>query len=137
MSGPLRRWRERRGRLSDKLRAELEAEGLELLEERVEATVIYRGYEVPGQRPRSGVQKGLVALALTERRLVVQGTGSIRLDVPRGAAVTTEPPGEVRLTYDAATADPPRSGEIELRLQTPRAEAVHATLSEWTTRRSS
>ena len=137
MIGALRRWRERRGRLPDELRAELEAEGLELLEERVEATVIYRGYEVPGQRPRSGVQKGLVALALTERRLVVHGTSGIRLDVPRGAAVTTEGPGEVRLTYDAATANPPRSGEIELRLQTPRADAVRATLSEWTTRRSS
>ena len=137
MIGAFRSWRERRGRLPDKLRAELEAEGVELLEERVGAMVIYRGYEVPGQRPQSGVQKGLVALALTERRLVVQGTSGIRLDVPRGAAVTTGDPGEVRLTYDAATANPPRSGEIELRLQTPRADAVHATLSEWTTRRSS
>ena len=72
------------------------------------------------------------ALALTERRLVVHGTGNIRLDVPRGAAVTTEEPGDVRLKYDAATANPPRTGEIELRLQTPRADVVHATLSEWT-----
>ena len=131
MIGALRRWRERRGRLPDELRAELEAEGLELLEERVEATVIYRGYEVPGQRPRSGVQKGLVALALTERRLVVQGTGSIRLEWLRGQAAG----GYIQ--YDAATANPPRSGEIELRLETPRAATVRATLSEWTTRRSS
>ena len=137
MIGALRRWRERRGRLPDDLRAELTAEGLELLEERVEAMVIYRGYEVPGQRPRSGVQKGLVAIALTRRRLVLHGTGGIRLEVPRGAAVTAGEPGEVRLTYDAAAANPPRSGEIEVRLQTPRAEAIHATLSEWTTRPSS
>ena len=137
MIGALRRRRERRGRLPDKLRAELEAEGLELLEERVEAMVIYRGYEFPGQRPRSGHQKGLAAIALTGRRLVVEGTGGISLEVPRGAAVTREDPGEVRLTYDAAAAHPNRAGEIELRLRTPRAEAVHATLSEWTTRRSS
>jgi hypothetical protein len=137
VTGPFRRWRERRGRLPDGLRAELEAEGLELLEERLPATVIYRGYEAPGQRPQSGVQKGLVAIALTARRLLVHGTSGIRLEVPRGAAVTIEDPGEVRLTYDAATATPPRSGEIELRLQTPRAVAVHATLSEWMTGRSS
>jgi hypothetical protein len=134
--GALRRWRERRGRLPDDLRAELEAEGLELLEERVQAMVIYRGYEAPGQRPRSGVQNGLVAIALTPRRLLVQGTGGIRLAIPHGAAVTTEGPGEVRLKYDAASAQPPRAGEIELRLQTPRADAVHATLSEWTTKPS-
>jgi hypothetical protein len=134
--GALRRWRERRGRLPDALRAELEAEGLELLEERAEALVIYRGYEFPGQRPRSGTQSGLVALALTGRRLVVHGTGGIHLDVPRAVTVTREDGDEVRLAYDAAAAHPNRSGEIELRLQTPRADAIHATLSEWTTTRS-
>jgi len=137
VTGPFRRWRESRGRLPGKLHAELEAEGLELLEERVHAMVIYRGYEAPGQRPQSGVQKGLVTIALTARRIVVQGTGGIRLEIPRGATVTTEDPDEVRLAYDAATAIPPRAGEIELRLQSPRADAIHATLSEWMMRRSS
>jgi hypothetical protein len=135
--GALRRWRDRRGCLPDKLRVELEAEGLELLEERLPATVIYRGYEAPGQRPQSGVQKGLVAIAFTPRRLVVHGTSSIRLEVPRGTSVMTADPGEVRLTYDAATANPPRAGEIELRLKTPRADAIRATLSQWMTGRSS
>jgi hypothetical protein len=132
MIGALRRWRERRGRLPDKLRAELEAEGLELLEERVQAMVIYRGYEFPGQRPRSGTQSGLVALALTGRRLVVHGTGGIDLEVPRGATVEREGPDEVRLIYDAATAQPNRAGEIEVRLHTPRADEIRARLEAWT-----
>jgi hypothetical protein len=135
--GALRRWRERRGRLPDELHAELGSEGLEMIEERVPATVIYRGYEVPGQRPASGHQSGLVAIALTGRRLVVHGTGGIRLEVPRGAAVTLDAPDGLRLVYDAAAANPNRSGEIELQLKTPRAGGIHATLSEWTTRRSS
>ena len=137
MIGPLRRWREGRGRLPPEIRAELEAEGLELLEERVPATVIYRGYEAYGQRPRSGTQSGLAAIALTGRRLVVRGTGGISLEIPRGAVVTRGDPDEVRLAYDAAAAYPTRSGEIELRLKTPRADALHATLTEWMTRPSS
>jgi hypothetical protein len=135
--GALRRWRERRGRLPDELRAELESEGLEVVGERLPATVIYRGYEVPGQRPRAGHQSGLVAIALTGRRLVVHGTGGIRLDVPPSAVVTLDAPDGLRLVYDAAAAHPNRSGEIELQLKTPRAGEIRATLSEWTTRRSS
>jgi hypothetical protein len=135
--GALRRWRERRGRLPDELRAELGSEGLEVVEERLPATVIYRGYEVPGQRPRSGHQSGLVVIALTGRRLVVHGTAGIRLEVPPGAEVTLDSPDGLRLVYDAAAAHPNRSGEIELQLQTPRAGEMHARLSEWTTRRSS
>jgi hypothetical protein len=130
--GALRRWRERRGRLPDKLRAELEAEGLELLEERVQAMVIYRGYEFPGQRPRSGTQSGLVALALTGRRLVVHGTGGIGLEVPRVATVEREGPDEIRLAYDAAAAQPNRAGEIEVRLRMPRADEIRARLDVWT-----
>jgi hypothetical protein len=133
--GALRRWRERRGRLPDDLRAELG--GLLLLEERIPATVIYRGYEYPGQRPRSGHQSGLVAIAVTAQRLVVHGTGGIRLEVPRAAEVTLPAPGELRIAYDAAAAHHNRTGEIELQLQTPQAQALHATLSEWMTRRSS
>jgi hypothetical protein len=133
--GALRRWRERRGRLPEDVRAELGH--LLLLEDRIPATVIYRGYEYAGQRPRSGHQSGLVAIALTAQRLVVHGTGAIRLEVPRAAKVTLPTPGELRIAYDAAAAHPNRTGEIEVQLQTPRAQAIHATLSEWTTRRSS
>ena len=136
MIGAIRRRWDRRGRLPDDLRAELDAEGLELLEERLPLLVIFRGYVFPGQRPRSGDQSGLAALALTRRRLVVHGTGNIRLDVPHGAdwlQVGFDAPDGLKLTHDAAAVNPNRAGEIEMRLQTPRAEAIHATLREWMT----
>jgi hypothetical protein len=136
--GALRRWRARRGTLSDALRAELEAEGLELLEERMPITVIYRGYEFPGQRPRSGHQTGLASLALTGRRLLVHGTGNFRLQVPRGAdwlQVTVD--DSLKLAYEAGAEHPNRSGDVELRLDTPRAAEIHASLQEWIARPSS
>ena len=138
MIGAWRRWRARRGTLPDALRAELEAEGLELLEERMPTTVIYRGYEFPGQRPRSGHQTGLASLALTGRRLLVQGTGNIRLEVPRGAdwlEVTID--DCLKLAYEAGAEHPNRSGDVELQLDTPRAAEIHASLQEWIARPSS
>ena len=138
MIGAWRRWRARRGTLPDALRAELEAEGLALLEERIPTTVIYRGYEFPGQRARSGHQTGLASLALTGRRLLVQGTGNIRLEVPRGAdwlEVTID--DSLKLAYDAGAEHPNRSGDVELLLDTPRAAEIHASLQEWIARPSS
>jgi hypothetical protein len=121
----IRRWREQRGALPDELHAELEAETIVLLEERLPVSVLFRGYTVPGQRPRSGHQSGRAALALTERRLVVHGTGNIRLEIATAA------PDRLKLAYDAEAAQPNRSGEVELEFETPRAEAIHATLTEW------
>jgi hypothetical protein len=130
----IRRWWAARGRLPDELRAELEAEGIVLLEERLRATILFRAYVVPGQRARSGHQSALVSLALTERRLVVHGTGNARLEAPRGAGwlrVELRVVDRLSLAYDAEAAQPNRSGEVEIELETPRAEAIHATLTGW------
>jgi hypothetical protein len=136
----LKRWWAARGGLPASLRAELAAEGLELLEERLQGTVLFRGYLVHGQRARSGHQNVRAALALTERRLVVHGTGAIRLEVPRGAGwleLGLPAPHQLRLAYDAAAAHPGRAGHIELLLETPRAADIHATLEAWMPTRSS
>ena len=90
---------------------------------------------MPGQRPTSGHQSGLGSVALTRRRLVVQGEGDPARR-PRGAdwlEVAFEAPDGLKLAYDAAAADRNRSGDVELRLQTPRAEEIHATLRKWMT----
>jgi hypothetical protein len=130
----IKQWREQRGSLPGGLRDELEAEGMVLVEERIRASIIFRGYQVPGQRPRSGHQTARVSIALTERRLVVHGTGSTHLEVPRGAdwlRVELRAPDRLILAYDAEAAQPNRSGDVELELETPRAEAIHATLTGW------
>jgi hypothetical protein len=134
VSGALRRWWARRYRIPEDLRAELEAEGIELLEEGIEASIVYRGYTVPGQRPRSGHQSPTTSLALSARRLVVRGTLGTRLDVERGAdwlAVSLEAPDRLRLAYDAAAAHPGRSGEVEMTFTTPRAAEIQQRLTDW------
>jgi hypothetical protein len=129
----IKRWLAKRGGLPEKVRAELEAEGLLLLEERLEGDVSYRHYEAMGQRPRSGHQSTIAALALTERRLVVQGTQGFQLQARPGPVTSSvEEPGVLTLTYEAGDIYPTRSGSVELRLRTPRANDIHARLQAWT-----
>jgi hypothetical protein len=138
VSGPLKRLFATRGGLPGKLRAELEAEGLELVEERIAGTITYRGYIAPGQRPASGRQSTLAALALTQKRLVIRGTGNFVLDAPPGTVTATLEDGALKLAYAAEDIYPmSRSGSVELLLRTPRAAEIHATLEAWTRTRSS
>jgi hypothetical protein len=132
--GRLKQWWRKRGALPEELRAELEAEGIELLEEGLRGTVLFRGYVILGQRPRSGHQNVTATLALTGRRLLVHGTGTVRLEAPRGAEWLEHglaAPDQLRLAYDAAAAYPQRAGEVELLLSTPRAKDLHARLQAW------
>jgi hypothetical protein len=128
----VRRMWSRRGAMPDSVRAELEREGLELLEEQLEGAITYRGYEALGQRPTSGVQKTIASLALTPRRLVIRGTNAVQLDAPPGPVTASVPePGVLMLAYEAEDIYPSRSGSVELRLRTPRAEHFRATLEAW------
>jgi len=129
----IRRRMASRGMLPESQRAELEAEGLELLEEQVEGRVTYRGYIVAGQRPTTGDQKTIAWLALTPRRLVVRGTQGVQLDAPPGPVKSDVPQdGVLVLTYQAEDLYTTRSGAVEMRLQTPRAADIHARLQAWT-----
>ena len=129
----IKRWRESRGAMPAKLKAELEAEGLQLLEERLEGDVSYRGYEAMGQRPSSGHQSTVASLALTGRRLVVRGTQGVQLETGPGPVTSSvEEPGVLTLAYEAADIYPTRSGSVKLTLRTPRANDIHARLQAWT-----
>jgi hypothetical protein len=131
--GWIKRLREQRGSMPDDVRAELEAEGIEFLEERLKGMVIYRDYVVAGQRPRGGDQTITAALALTPKRLVMRATLNVSLDAPPGVVrseVVT--PGCLRLTYEAENLYSTRSGSVEISLDTPRAEDIHARLQAWT-----
>ena len=127
-----RRWASR-GTLPAALREELEKEGVELLEEQMEGRVTYRGYIVTGQRPTTGDQPTIAALALTPRRLVVRGTQGVQLEAPPGPVTSAVPEdGVLVLTYEAEDIYTSRSGAVEMRLQTPRAAEIHARLQAWT-----
>jgi hypothetical protein len=126
-----------RGTLPGRLRAELEAEGLELLEERMEGTVTYRGYVALGQRAASGQHSTLAALALTPKRLVIRGTQNFVLDAPPGPVTATVEDGALKLAYEAGDVYRTRSGSVELLLRTPRAAEIHGRLQAWSRRRSS
>ena len=127
-----RRWAGR-GTMPEALRRELEGEGLDLLEEQITGRVTYRHYIAAGQRPTSGDQPTIAALALTARRLVIRGTHGLSLDAPPGPVSAELPePGVLVLRYAAQDIYPARSGSVEMRLQTPRAAEIHARLQAWT-----
>jgi hypothetical protein len=133
VTGFIKRMRERRGTMPDNVRAELEAQGLELLEEKIETNVIYRHYIVAGQRPTSGEQNTLLALGLTPKRLALRGTGNFLLDAKPGLVTSEVPePGKLVLRYQAEDIYATRAGSVEIALETPRAEDIHARLQAWT-----
>jgi hypothetical protein len=124
--------RARRGTMPDDVRAELEAEGIEFLEEKLPGSVIYRNYIAAGQRPRGGDQSITAALALTPKRLVLRATLGVTLDAPPGVVRSeVTKPGWLGLKYQAEDLYPTRSGSVEISLETPRAEDIHARLQAW------
>jgi hypothetical protein len=129
----IKRWLANRGGVPSKMKAELEAEGLQVLEERIEGEVSYRAYEAMGQRPRSGHTSTRCWLALSDKRLVIQGTQGVMLEAGPGPVTpSVEEPGVLTLAYEAGDIYPTRSGSVTLRLRTPRADDIHARLQAWT-----
>lgn len=133
-----KRRRASRGTLPDDKRAELEQEGIELLEERIRGRVTYRGYEFGGQRPVSGDQPTVAALAITPTRLTLHGTNNVHVDAGHGIVHPELPePEKLVLRYEARDLYPMRSGAVEIELWTPRAADIHARLQAWIERSAS
>ena len=133
-----KRRRAMRGTLPDDKRAELEQEGVELIEERIRGRVTYRGYEFGGQRPVSGDQPTVAALAITPTRLAIHGTNNVHVDAAHGIVQPELPePEKLVLRYEANDLYPMRSGAVEIELWTPRAADIHARLQAWIERSAS
>jgi hypothetical protein len=127
-----KRRRASRGTMPDEKRAELEQEGIELIEERIRGRVTYRGYEFGGQRPVSGDQPTVAALAITRTRLVVFGTNNLQVEAAHGIVHPALPePEKLLLKYDVNDLYPMRRGAAEIELWTPRAADIHARLQAW------
>ena len=127
-----KRRRAMRGTLPDDKRAELEREGIELIEERIRGRVTYRGYEFGGQRPVSGDQPTVAALAITPTRVAIHGTNNVSVDAGHGIVHPELPePEKLVLRYEASDLYPMRKGAVEIELWTPRAADIHARLQAW------
>ncbi|HET8755609.1 MAG TPA: hypothetical protein VFM58_06360 [Solirubrobacteraceae bacterium] len=127
-----KRRRASRGTLPADKRAELEREGIELLEERIRGRVTYRGYEMGGQRPATGDAPTVAALAITPTRLAIHGTNNLHVDAGHGIVRSEAPePEKLVLRYEASDLYPMRAGSVEIELWTPRAADIHARLQAW------
>ncbi|MGP3969564.1 hypothetical protein [Streptomyces sp. 6N223] len=137
---PFRRDRARgnaRDHLPDELHAQLVAEGLLMLEERLRGSITYRRYREAGSnewvRYRRNPIRG--AIAVSSRRFLVWVGGGKHIDVPLAhplrPAVEVRAAGEdgVCFAYTAETFRTDRTGEVEVVLRTPRASRVIEVLT--------
>lgn len=99
--------------------------------EDLRAEVVYpRDYRGPG--PAGKRLSGSATVAVTRRRLVVWVLGGKHVDLPVdqpwsvGVSIRVDRPGLVVLAYDAGAFHPDRSGLVELRLWTDRADELVA-----------
>ncbi len=115
------------GKLPEPLRAELEAEGIVLLEEDLRGTITYRNYRAPGRR--YGLRKARIAgaIAVTRQRVVAWGMNGRQIDVPLGypgVRVARDGEEKVEFAFDATHVHADRAGRVEVRLRTPNAARI-------------
>jgi hypothetical protein len=124
------------GRFPAELRSALESEGILALDEGVAGSITYRRYRAPGRRYGWKRSALVVALAVTRERIVIHARGGLLADLPhadpRAAEVEcgVDEAGRLRFASDASKFHPDRSGEVELRLRTARAQAVADAVRE-------
>ncbi|NUU23620.1 MAG: hypothetical protein HOV68_19260 [Streptomycetaceae bacterium] len=122
------------GRFPAELRAELAYEGLLACEEGLVGSISYRNYRSPERSSPWSREAICGAVALSRRRLVVWD-GRVRhidLDLALlhgGAAldVRTDRADRLVIGYDAAQYRDRCSGQVEIRLRTPRAGHIART----------
>ncbi|MGH3393004.1 MAG: DUF1707 SHOCT-like domain-containing protein [Actinomadura sp.] len=118
------------GRLPDRLRTELAADGLLILDEDLSGSITHRRYREPGKYVEYSRIPVVGTVAVTVGRLVVWAGGAKRVDVSFGqplraaVALSIDEPGQLLLKVDAQAANPDRSGFVEFRFRTPNAAII-------------
>jgi hypothetical protein len=123
-----------KGCLPDPLRAELEGEGVQQLEEGLFGTITLRGYKAPHERSSVSKQAFVGAIAVTRKRLVVwsgsrlarpwYGTQvNVGFDDQRygNLEIAAESNDRLLIATRLEEFHPDRSGRFEIRLRTPKA----------------
>ena len=122
------------GTLKPELKAELEAEGLVLLEEGLRGKLRYEHFKAPGKRFNGKVTPMKMAIGISEERLVMYGLAKTKVidtahSDPRTSKVSPRSDGEtVRFTIDY-DGDPEAiaakvSGRIIASAKTPSADRI-------------
>lgn len=127
------------GTLRPELRAELESEGILLLEEGLVGRISYKHFKAPGRRHHGKVTPVGIGLAASEKRLVAycrSGRAEL-IDSPFGSPrldaldISLEGDDTVALHVDYSRIESPEvSGEITIRAKTPNAPAIVERLQE-------
>jgi hypothetical protein len=124
------------GELNPKLRAELEAEGLVLVEEKLRGSIRYSHFKAPGKRFHGKIVPLRLALGISERRLVIYGgwASSELVDSPfdsprfRAVDIELEDPERIVLRVDYSRMDEAEaagvSGEVTIRMRTANAASI-------------
>jgi Domain of unknown function (DUF1707) len=117
-------------RLPDRLRAELTADGLLILDEILSGSITHRRYRTPGKYIEYNRVPVVGTVAVSVGRLVVWAGNAKRVDVSFGqplraaVALAIDKPGQLLIKVDAQAAHPDRSGFIEFRFRTPNAATI-------------
>ena len=122
-----------KGTLKPSLRAELESEGLVLIEEGLVGSIKYSNFKAPGKRFKGKTTGECLGLGISERRLALycrSGRGKLidqPFTEPRLSAIGVSLDGEDRVAFliDYDRADVPRvSGQMTIRARTPNAARI-------------
>lgn len=124
------------GELKPKLKGELEAEGLVLVEEKLKGSIRYTRFKAPGKRFHGKVVPLRLAIGISERRLVIYGgwTSSEIVDSPfdsprfRAIDIELEGANAIVLHVDYSRMDTAEaagvSGEITIKMRTTNAARI-------------
>ena len=122
-----------KGTLKPSLRAELESEGLILLEEGLVGSIRYSNFKAPGKRFKGKITGECFGLGISKKRLAVYcRSGRVKLidqpfTEPRLSAIDASLDGDdaVALLIDFDRAGVPKvSGQMTIRARTPNAATV-------------
>lgn len=124
------------GRLTESVRATLEAEGIDFLSEGIHGTITFLNYRAPGRYSNWKRNWFVGAIALTSTRLVAYRGRLQLLDVPynhpslQALKVTVDPDERLCIAFDVSAFHADRSGTIELRFRTPEASRLQTLIQE-------
>ena len=118
------------GKIPEHARAQIESEGVVLLEEGIGGSVTFRNFRAPGKRYGWRRNWLLGSIALTQAHFLAFGFSrpvigvrwrDVRMQKLR---CTLEKENVLLVEFDAATFNDDWSGEMEIRFSTPRARAI-------------
>ena len=122
-----------KGTLKPSLRAQLESEGLVLIEEGLVGSIRYSNFKAPGKRFKGKITGECFGLGISERRLAIYcRSGRVKLidqpfTEPRLSTLEVSLDGDdaVAVLIDYDRVDVPRvSGQMTIRARTPNAASV-------------